>query len=1036
MDSSRSTPSQHSSHHPRRAPAHQSISLRHVHPASCPSTVPTRDQANAPSTISPKLTAHKQSSGESSDAGHWYESRNNNAVQSSASFVDSKCGLDHAYQKPFPNKQSEDDPPFFLRNSPSSGTPLEGHEHRSTYMFPQPTIMPNRPGMGRRDTEGSRAQDFRSVIDDLTIANKKLKQKLRKYEKLYDAHLQDEKLFEVRFHGLPDDKKKELEEQLRKFAADLDGSPDAGYTPIAYPPPLLPHKSTHSQMSRVAESGYASMSASGKNSTSAAPGQENERRRMSTTQYNQQQQSIRSYLHDIPAGLLPKRSAPMTEKSKKKLVVRRLEQIFAGKRSVPGSHPHPMQQEEVAQLAAMADRQAKEATGQRTKLEGLREARIMPLESEEDENAMFATVEVLPRHTLHSVNDHELAGSGSPDQRPTRPLDLDPYRAQVPTENIQYIRHLGFTPPDIITGEAPEEGHGWLYLNLLINMAQLHTINVTPDFVKDAVSEFSSKFELSKDGRKIRWRGGQDVDMGSNDSSPSPFGSSSDGVVPTSPPKRPGIGDRMASSESIYQLEQQTRRIARALKKEEQGKFAYTPLFFHQDDSDDEDDYYNLDQSSSNNSAFPAQPHGDSPAFADLGMQNSFEQKRRHDDGPIIFYNRAKFCTDLSGDRRGFSASISADYKDTTSQPLGTTIKHAPSTQRITNISEPRGPLANSPTDAETKEGERTSSSESELGFSPEALRNDTSSEEREIMNFEASGLGGVHPDDNFSIKVRRSQTQTAPSWSARAQRHKANRYPKGILDALREQPLLEGEQPRNQPNVIRTELVSAHRKFLPSSTLPPPSYMPFGSPSSCPDDSNDDSDVSSGPSSSESDDEEQPDPTTQLQLLNIAAPARVGPMYAVNAGNEHTSPSPPLESSSNESSSDEDDDDDSDDGSVDFLATARKLDPKSVLASEREYDAAVAERLAEEIPTGSSAATAGGGSGFVTPIGPIGMDVIKEDVKSLDNEMTDEGMDSSMVDGSNVDVAGSNVSASTRAGLKRSRTSESIVKLLKVQRK
>jgi hypothetical protein len=905
-------------------------------------------------------------------------------------------------------------------------------------MIPQQTTVPNRPGMARRDTDNSSTQEFRSVIDDLTIANKKLKQKLRKYEKIYDAHLQDEKLFEVRFHGLPDHKKKELEEQLRKFAADLDGSPDAGFTPGAYAPP---QKSTHSQIPRVAESGYASMSASGQNSTSAAPGQENERSIMSTTQYNQQQQSIHSYLHDIPAGLLPKRSAPMTEKSKKKLVVRRLEQIFAGKSSVPGSHPQPMQQEEVAQSAAMADRQAKEATGQRSRLEGLREARIMPLQSEEDENTMFTPVGILPRHTSHVVSDHELAGYGSPDQRPTRPLDLDPYRAQVPTENIQYIRHLGFTPPDIITGETPEEGHGWLYLNLLINMAQLHTINVTPDFVKDAVSEFSSKFELSKDGRKIRWRGDQDVDMGSSNNSPSQFGNSPYEVVPTSPIKRPKMGDHLVSSESIHQLDQQTRRIARALKKEEQGKFAYTPLFFHKDDSDDEDDYYDLNRSSSNNSPFPVLSRGDSSAFVGLGMQSSFEQKTRRDDGPIIFYNKAKFCTDLSGDRRGFSASDPTHYKDYPSQPLGTTIKHASSTQRISDISEPRGPLANSPTGAEMKENERTSSSESELGFSPEALRNDTSSEEREIMDFEASGLGGVHPDDNFSIKVRRSQTQTAPSWSARAERHKANHYPKGILDALREQPLLEGEQPRNQPNVIRTELVSAYQKFLPSSTLPPPSYMPFGSLSSCPDDSDDDSDVSSGPSSTESDNEEQPGPATQLQLLNIAAPTRVGPTYTVNAGNEHTSPSALFKSSSEEedhddSDDDDSDDDDSDDESVDFLATARKLDPKSVLASEREYDAVVAERFAEEIPAGSSAATAGGGSGFVTPSGWIGMAVVKDGVKSSDENIADEGLDLTMVDESNVDALGSNVSASIRAGMKRSRTSESIVKLPKVQRK
>lgn len=52
----------------------------------------------------------------------------------------------------------------------------------------------------------------------------------------------------------------------------------------------------------------------------------------------------------------------------------------------------------------------------------------------------------------------------------------------------------------------------------------------------------------------------------------------------------------------------------------------------------------------------------------------------------------------------------------------------------------------------------------------------------------------------------------------------------------------------------------------------------------------------------------------------------------------------------------------------MDFLAAARQVDPETIRVKEREYDAEVAERLAEEIPAGSSAATAGGGSGFNSP--------------------------------------------------------------------
>jgi len=69
----------------------------------------------------------------------------------------------------------------------------------------------------------------------------------------------------------------------------------------------------------------------------------------------------------------------------------------------------------------------------------------------------------------------------------------------------------------------------------------------------------------------------------------------------------------------------------------------------------------------------------------------------------------------------------------------------------------------------------------------------------------------------------------------------------------------------------------------------------------------------------------------------------------------------------------DEDEDDDDDDQSLDFLATARAADPAAIYAREREYDAQLAERLAEEIPAGSSAATLGcGGSGYSTPVSGV----------------------------------------------------------------
>jgi hypothetical protein len=918
--------------HPRRPPAHHSVSLRH-------SPTAASDKANPPSSISPN------NSGESSDAGKWFESSNQNARQSNVSFADN-------------------DPPFFLRNSSSGDTPPNGYGAYNAVYQPQPSLS-CRPGLNHLGTDGSSTEDFRGVIDDLTVANRKLKQKLRTYEKLYDTHLQEEKLFEVRFHGLPGHKKKELEETLRKFAAGLGDSSSSDspfYPPLSHEHPTFGRQKTaSSHASRFAESGYASMPVSAHNSISAPSNQASnqansgdvDRSRMTKSQYNRQQQNVQSYLHDIPVGLLPKNYTPMSATSRKKLVVRRLEQIFAGKRSTPGNHTQPMQQEEVAQSAAMADRQAKEATGQYHNSEGHREARIMSARADdEDLNTPVNSESLQKLRPNLNVNEQDFAGSGSPDQRPTRPLDLDLFRAQVPVENMEYIRHLGFTPPHIDSGEAPKLGHGWLYLNLLINMAQLHTFSVTPDFVKEAVTEYSSKFELSQDGRKIRWKGGVEgskVSSGSSSehfSGDSPYGSTAAGNGAT--PFRDLQIEKSGSGEASLDPERSARRLARAQKQKEQDESSYIPLFFHREKSE-EDDCYGYEMCSSNTSPFPPNLPGDSSGFDNSVMQN-FSSKKRRNNGPMIFYKQVKFCTDLSGDFDAFPNHDPNTYNCMTTHPLGIPPVSSSSPQQYdTGVRELRRAFDSTATDIDFEDGSRTCSSIGDMGFSPEALRNDNGTDNFDPIEFEASGLGGVQPDDNFYITVRRSQIQSMTSSNSVAGR-KSQLYRPEIREILHEHATQNrrGAESNQQHVVIKEEILSATRKSLPSSSLPPASFMAFGSLSSGDVDSDIDSDVSSNPSSTSS--------SGHGHMIDHPGST----MSPVRAGTR------------NQDSEDEYSEEDSDsDGSIDLLATARQTDPTFIRASEREYDAAIAERLAEVIPAGSSAATAGGGSGFNTPSDP-----------------------------------------------------------------
>ncbi|CRG87606.1 Frequency clock protein [Talaromyces islandicus] len=75
-------------------------------------------------------------------------------------------------------------------------------------------------------------EELRGIIDDLTLDVKRMKRKLRRYREANPRHLRDDKLFEIRTHCLSIRRKRQLENLLERFAAD-----------ISVPPGLLKDKS-------------------------------------------------------------------------------------------------------------------------------------------------------------------------------------------------------------------------------------------------------------------------------------------------------------------------------------------------------------------------------------------------------------------------------------------------------------------------------------------------------------------------------------------------------------------------------------------------------------------------------------------------------------------------------------------------------------------------------------------------------------------------------------------------------------------------
>jgi hypothetical protein len=881
------------------------------------------------------------SSGESSNADKWFDQSNNAPTNNSNSYADN-------------------DPPFFMRHGSSSESPPEGHNLRRLHQYINhdgSQSLPLRAGqmkLGNGTPGGSSAEDFRGVIDDLTIENKKLKRRLKKYEKLHDAHLKNDKLFEIRVHGLEADKKRELEDLLRNFAGSLatqqpaSGFPSNGYEVIL--PGLKTHQTASSQTSvHHTDSAYASMSASGQGSSAPSGGDSKHRHIVQAAK--SRQQNIHSFLHHIPEGLQPNHNPEaMTERAKKKLVVRRLEQIFAGTDALAGPHHQALQQEDVSQMAARADRKAGDAQGNQADKEGLRESAIMNQETEDplDIGAKRRSAargnDTLNHQEAEKVAEYDFADQSpdekSDEQRPTRPLDLDPDRAQVPADNVRYIRHLGFSPRDPEYSRTPEDGRGWVYLNLLVNMAQLHTIHVTADFVRKAVTDCSDHFEVSEDGRKVRWKGGLRVTKTSSYGG----GSSRERTDEDNQSPRKKLKTANGRGAQTSRATSQRGNGTSARKSQhELGRLMYTPLFSHRSSSSDSA-ASSSEAEDEDDSPLQHQPGAESSAMTSSGVRTVVappRKKKSHDTGPIIFYNNARFCTDLSGDSTLRGSSGAPNYKTPSLAPVGRTPVH----EGPGHIFEKRGPLEEATLLPEPMDlADNPIPDSQELAFPPSSPPKPGSSMQTlPPVNLEVTGMGGVYPADNFAINI---ESRHAIVDQDEAPSVPISSTTKNLPDRFAK--ILQSDDPQRK---VRAAV--AQRYLNIQCIEHPPSVLP---PAQCfiPDDE------------SMSDDESDPvDDISISPSSHDALPPSTAPqtMYMPDVDSED----------SDEDMADDDDDEDSSsdaesDGSLDLLATARKADPEAVLRKERQYDAEMAERLAEEIPAGSSAATAGGGSGFASP--------------------------------------------------------------------
>jgi hypothetical protein len=387
----------------------------------------------------------------------------------------------------------------------------------------------------------------------------------------------------------------------------------------------------------------------------------------------------------------------------------------------------------------------------------------------------------------------------------------------------------------------------------------------------------------------------------------------------------------------------------------------YKPLFAHHSSS--EDDEMSLDDSTSQVSYAPADDSGTGPASNGaraMGKrsQSGSSSKRKRDDGAMVFYSGAPFCTDLSGDRENISTPLHVSNTDidgfsnhihdalgckprrpirplTSRTPSGSTLPFRPFKDYSVCVSPLLGNEARSRIPDIVKLDDDDS-----LGFSP-PWTSTGEQENLDLKRLEACGLGGTRPADHFAVIVETKRKKLDRRTRLRLSKFSPSRLrsstfqhviPQSSLELFRSSTTgkrISSRLPQIRDNSaelarfpnpeelpLEPEILSTRVEYLKPSDLPPPGtyHGTFSSSNEWSDDS-----------SSQEDREEVPNFRQRPQFLarTLNSASQYDPMDLDESnGNNETSELG-----------------ESDTSSIDMLAQARDHDLVAVAVPEREFE-------------------------------------------------------------------------------------------------